>query len=665
MGIKYDNSVGPMIVDDTTGKVLGYQDERGVNRYMDGSLMAAGEDGSGPPLGNTPTITRSSSGTPIGLIDPVTGQAVGAGGVAQTLSNRGSWYDTGGTGGPIWVYENDRALYQSSASIDCNRIIHIDPVNGSDSATGSRENPKRTFNPSAWTNTIGGSNSFIANDMAVFKRGTSYVHTTSLPISFGGSNRHLGSYGDPSVPRPVLRSTHAEVAGAYVVEINAADNCSFSDLDVDASDVGGRSGISVSNGTREADQYGITVQNSRITGVTCTVSGSYPSATGTLRAGLRVQNNSYTGDRSSAYPTMYDIDILNVDADGCGYHGFHTTGVTGKVINNVLRGIRFRGCRAINNGWQFDGHGFSSFAFQTKRNALPVYTLASGTTYYFQTNVAAFYGAGVKVPDVEIVIMHTASPTQTIYLRKNTATPTTPAVGEFGFDYATQRVYVNVGRSGIPTGAANASWWVDTCTYATRGITYDRCLAMGTKWAQQTNIIEGHGFAFDDLSGENQILNCESINNAGLGVSFNRGRRNWVINSRITGNARGAMGGPSMGHRIWANWVEEASFAESSAGKGVINFTPPTYLFSDEPVRLGGFRRLAYTGSDTSVFLVSGNGDFTSAGVVLENSVVDPGVGRISGYSDQAGQGGFVLARGLLTPAEAWRLQLSPNFSGF
>lgn len=599
-----------------------------------------------------------------GAVTTAEGQISGGGGVKQTIVNPESWYDTGGIGGPVWVYENERTLYQSSAILDCNRIIHIDPVNGSDSAAGTRTAPKRTYNPGSWTNTLGGTNNLQSHDMIVFKRGTTYVHTTGAPIDFNGSNRHMGSYGDLSLPRPILRSTHLEAAGAYIVGIGGVDNCSFSDLDIDASDVGGRSGLLVSNGSREQDQYGITVQNARITGVTCTVTGTYPNTTGTLRAGVRVQNNSYTGDRNTAYPTVYDVDFINVDVEGCGYHGFHTTGVTGKTINNVLRGIRFRGCRALNNGWQFDGHGFSSFAFQTKRTVAPVYTLSSGTVYYFQTNVAAFYGAGVKVPDVEIVIMRTVSPTQTYFLRKNTATPTTPAAGEFGFDFATQRVYVNVGRSDIPTGAANASWWVDTCTYATRGITYDRCLAKGTKWARQTSIAEGHGFAYDDLTSFNQLLNCESIDNEGLGLSFNRGRQNWAINSRFKGNAMGAMSGPSMGHRIWGNWVEESGFIESFAGKGVLNFTPPTYLFTDEPVRLGGFRRLAYTGNDPSVFLVCGNADYSGSGMILDNSVVSPGVGRISGYSDQAGEGGFVMARGLLTPGEAWRLQLSPNFSG-
>lgn len=592
------------------------------------------------------------------------GRSVGRGGALQTVRSDAYWYDTGGTGGPVWVYENERTLYQSSAVNDCNRIIHIDPVNGLDSNSGTRSSPKKTPRANLWSNTIGGSNSVQAYDGLAFKRGADYMHSAGGPLDFLASNLHMFSYGDPSIPRPTIRSDHAEANGSRVVGIMGRDNCSFSDIDIDASTVGGRTGLLISNDGREADNYGITVQNSRITGVTCTVTGSYPSASGTLRAGLRVQNNGYDASRVSAYPTAYDIDIINVDVEDCGYHGFHTGGVTGKIINGVARGIRYRGCKALRNGWQFDGHGFTSFAYRTIRTAQPSYTLASGTVYYFQTNVAAIYGAGVSVPDTEIVIVRTASPTQTIYLRKNTATPTTPGIGEFGFDVATQRVYININRSDIPTGG-NAAWTVDVCAYATRYITYDRCLAKGTKWAQKTNVPEGHGFAFDDLTGENQILNCESIDNEGLGVSFNRGRRNWVINSRIVNNALGAMAGPSFGHRIFGNWVEGAGLTSNFAGKGLINFTPPTYLLGDEPIRMGGFRRLRYTGNDPEAFLVVGNADFTGAGLTLDNSVVDPGVGRISGYSDQTGQGGYVLARGLLTPAEAWRLQLSPNFSGF
>lgn len=59
MGIKYDNNVGPMIVDDATGKVLGYQDERGVNRYLDGRPMSSSENGFGLAVGGVAPMTNN------------------------------------------------------------------------------------------------------------------------------------------------------------------------------------------------------------------------------------------------------------------------------------------------------------------------------------------------------------------------------------------------------------------------------------------------------------------------------------------------------------------------------------------------------------------------------------------------------------------------------
>lgn len=65
MALKYDNNIGPMIVDDTSGKVLGYQDERGVNRYLDGTLMPPTESGLGTPV----STGLSPSGDTTGATD--------------------------------------------------------------------------------------------------------------------------------------------------------------------------------------------------------------------------------------------------------------------------------------------------------------------------------------------------------------------------------------------------------------------------------------------------------------------------------------------------------------------------------------------------------------------------------------------------------------------
>jgi hypothetical protein len=50
MGLRLDTFPGPFLVDDTTGKAIGYRDEKGVDRYLDGRLMPETEDGSGSPV---------------------------------------------------------------------------------------------------------------------------------------------------------------------------------------------------------------------------------------------------------------------------------------------------------------------------------------------------------------------------------------------------------------------------------------------------------------------------------------------------------------------------------------------------------------------------------------------------------------------------------------
>jgi GDSL-like Lipase/Acylhydrolase family len=65
MGIKYDNAFGPMIVDDQTGKVLGYRDEQGINRYLDGRAMTSTESGTGSPVRGE---IQRANGSGIGIV---------------------------------------------------------------------------------------------------------------------------------------------------------------------------------------------------------------------------------------------------------------------------------------------------------------------------------------------------------------------------------------------------------------------------------------------------------------------------------------------------------------------------------------------------------------------------------------------------------------------
>lgn len=97
MGIKYDNSVGPMIVDDQSGKVLGYVDAQGAKRYLDGREMPDSEGGGGQPVGGSGFTLNPTTGlaeTDVGgdafvaLPTNAQGQAVGEiGHRRNTLAN--------------------------------------------------------------------------------------------------------------------------------------------------------------------------------------------------------------------------------------------------------------------------------------------------------------------------------------------------------------------------------------------------------------------------------------------------------------------------------------------------------------------------------------------------------------------------------------------------
>jgi hypothetical protein len=558
-----------------------------------------------------------------------------------------SWYEIPGTGGPIFVYENDASTYTHAVVGDVNRMIHIDSVNGSDAGDGSMTNPKRSFNTATWSGAV---TNYQGGDMVLLKRGTEYFHNTGDAIRFGGPNRHMGSYGDPSIPRPILRSTQAAAAGPYTVLIEN-ENCSFSDIDVDASLNGGdKSGVVISNGTREQDIYSVVVQNSRITGVTSSVSGVYPNTVATLRAAVRVMANGQTLTRTTSYNVAYDIDLVNVDGVNSGAGNFHTAGCAGKWINGVLHGVRLRRCKSLGCGSQADALGMTSFSMGVIRGIYPTYTLVGGSTYWFAADSGPVYGKAV--PDIEI--LHLKIGTSIAMLRKNTGTPTAPQIGEFGFDVATQRCYINIGVA-LPTGT-NTTNFIDCCTYAAKGMVYDQCLSADTLWIGSTDTHEGHGIAFDDFTSDSIVMNSELVRNQGMGISFNRGNRNQAINNRFAGNGYGAMGGVTLGAKVWGNWVEENTLSRLNGVNSVVAFVQPVYKFTDLQNRLGGFRRLAYTGSDTTGVLVSGTENFDSPANILDNSVVVPGVGKV--YS------GLVLARGLMTPAQAAQQHWSPKFIG-
>jgi hypothetical protein len=225
------------------------------------------------------------------------------------------------------------------------------------------------------------------------------------------------------------------------------------------------------------------------------------------------------------------------------------------VINNTVEDC----------GAQMDCHAVSSYSAGVKLDKSGLtWTNTSGTIYYTDVSAAGLYG--VSVPSIDMVNYDTGSGTELFKLIQNFSTPTTPNPGEYGFDVATQRLYVN----------ANA-----VVSGTTRISTTTRC-AKGIRWMNNTlrrqkfnNILggtakEGHGVAFDDYTSY-----CSSINNviedmAGVAVTINRGDYNAVINNTATNFVLGCV----KGNFGWGNIIAKSTFTYNNNGVGYSDTVP-------------------------------------------------------------------------------------------
>lgn len=574
-----------------------------------------------------------------------------------------NWYGATGIGGPLQVATvpaMGRISTQLTAHPEVNTILHIDPVNGDDANPGTRALPKKTRRTSLWTGSV---TSLGTGVLTLFKRGTTYIHSDTGGAIEIGANQHIGAYGNPRLPKPILRSLNTATV-PYVVGMTAGNNCSISDCTIDAQDVINRSGILV-YGDGSADATNRHIRNCTVINVAQTGS--------TLRAGVRHSNNAsnLSSNRTTAYARMYDCDVINTEVIGATYHGFHAVGAIGKFENGYWRGINYLGCTAQDCNSLYDGHGFSAFAMGAVRDVLTGYTLVSGTTYKI-TTAQVFGGTSgtggqvgtTAVPNVEIMYQRElVTGTRVWKLRKNTATPTTPAVGEFGFNHGAQEIYLNLGIA-LP-GTATAGYNLDACTDACHGILRNRCLSLRNRWARATTVQEGHGFAFDDFVSDGTDINCESIDNDGVGFSLNRGENNRIINCRAINNKAGAVSGLGSGHLIHGlTAIGSGVNPIGNGNQGLVALNPAIYKFQDSTVVVSGSKLLQYTGSDPTVFLVTGSPDFEAPIVRFEDNVVDPGVGEVSGYGNQIGEGGLVFARGNTMEINDWRRNFGPDYLG-
>lgn len=180
-----------------------------------------------------------------------------------------------------------------------------------------------------------------------------------------------------------------------------------------------------------------------------------------------------------------------------GYHGSHVYG--------AVQGAKFVNCVYARNAKTLAGHGASSFAHRNTYTNTG-WTLVGGTTY--SRTVSAPSGTTGTPSDV-YQVMYNKSPYW--HLTKNTATPTTPGLGEFGFSAGT--LYVNVGEA--PASGREVKASVEIAT----GIQYFYCRFLNTVDASGA---EGAGSQADDFSTV-EWIGCEADGNGGAGLFVNLG----------------------------------------------------------------------------------------------------------------------------------------------
>jgi hypothetical protein len=238
---------------------------------------------------------------------------------------------------------------------------------------------------------------------------------------------------------------------------------------------------------------------------------------------------------------------------GNGYHG--------SAVYGAVDGFEFIDCQWDRNGLTVDGHGGSSFAHRNTYNNTG-WTNTTGTIY--TRTVSAPAGTSGTPSDVYQVVYN-----KTPYwnLNKNTATPTEPGLGEFGFVAGSPgSIYVNVGEA--PAAGREIKAAVEQAV----NIRYTGGVAQRTNRVTQ----EGSGVQADDFS-LIIVAGLESKNNEGSGIFLNLGRGSIIQSAVLTANQDSglhAAAAPFMDVEhvtAFANTVAEVKINFGSDGASVTN----------------------------------------------------------------------------------------------
>jgi len=355
---------------------------------------------------------------------------------------------------------------------------YFDAVNGSNSnGTGSLSNP--------WQFYDGKQASILAGDRALFKRGTLQI-IDSLYLYFRSGTQavptYYGVYGEGNA-RVTWFCTNT---WGHLFNGSNTSWVTIEDFNFNCSN---QSGGSI---------YWAAQAAGSVTGIVLRRCSFYGSTVGT---GL-----SFNKEIAATVGSITNCLVEDCDAYDNGAHGFAATGAS-----NII----FRNCRAWENGARAvdGGHGFSARAL--RQTYTSGWSLVSGSIYTRPLNVN----------ETDVYYVQTNGTYGRCY--KNTTTPTTPALGEFGVSGGLLYLNIGVTPNGVSVGYA---FW--NCS----GIIWEDCESFHNIWNQTAPYHEGHGFAFDDYTQDSIIRRCYSHDNEGLGISNNRGDRNIIESCLIVGN---------------------------------------------------------------------------------------------------------------------------------
>ena len=445
--------------------------------------------------------------------------------------------------------------------------IFIDPVNGNNTGAtrGTQLNPYLDWSvvcgtgtaANPWSTTIGcvynddltattGDHQIFAGAVFLQRAGTTVTGTTNPVITVrGGLTDSQGSYWNGATDTASWKSPRRLTFGCYRRPVDVA-----------------RRAIVTRTGSSSSTATGTIFSNlrSRFELLDFDVSNATPgnNQNGALIYTTHANNSSDNGNAririagclfhdcvgGSGMPVAHfggnstSIGVNGVLVEDCDFYENMGMGsyISGNCASNTTStaaaySVRFVRCASWNNGKvvapQAYHHGMSNIAHRMQfgdgvSTGLSGWTLTSGTTYS-RPNPTPPAGMVATIDDIPAVTFRSGSGAYPGILKRNTATPTTPAAGEYGYNGT--NLYVNLGAALISTIQFTAQ--LAPC----KDIQYESCEAFGIQSYTLSGVLtEGFGFAADEFSVVS-YLKCFSHHNQQAGFFFHYGNGSSVRGS--------------------------------------------------------------------------------------------------------------------------------------